>query len=176
MTGLEYWSASGLGSHIKASPVWGNGVVVAMGGGPVAGALAVKPGGKGTVDETHRVWLRNRVRNRIGSGVIHEGHFYTVSEVGIAECLDLRTGQTVWEERLQSASGRSATWSSMVLVRDRIYVPVQSGDVFVLRAKPKFEVLGVNSIGGETINASLAISQGEIFIRTFKHLWCIGRR
>lgn len=88
----------------------------------------------------------------------------------------MRTGQTVWEERLQSASGRSATWSSMVLVRDRIYVPVQSGDVFVLRAKPKFEVLGVNSIGGETINASLAISQGEIFIRTFKHLWCIGRR
>ena len=174
MTGKELWSVKGLGAHIKASPVWGEGVVVAMGGGPVAGALAVRPGGKGDVEETHRVWERARVRNRIGSGVIHRGYFYTVSEVGIAECLDLRTGRTTWEERLQGARTRGATWSSLVLARDRLYIPTQSGEVFVLRASPKFEILSVNSVESETLNASLAVSDGEIFIRTFKHLWCIG--
>ncbi|MBI2947878.1 MAG: PQQ-binding-like beta-propeller repeat protein [Verrucomicrobia bacterium] len=174
LTGKELWSVKGLGTHIKTSPVRGEGLVVAMGGGPVPGALAVKPGGQGAVDDTHRVWQRSRVRNRIGSGVIHEGRFYTVSEVGIAECLDLRTGQTVWEERLQSSGGRSSTWSSIVLVRDRLYVPTHSGNVFVLRAGPKFEILNVNSVGDETMNASLAVSDGEIFLRTFRHLWCIA--
>ena len=46
--------------------------------------------------------------------------------------------------------------------------------MFVLKAAPKFELLGVNSIGGETMNASLAVSDGNIFIRTHKALWCIG--
>jgi hypothetical protein len=45
--------------------------------------------------------------------------------------------------------------------------------VFVLRASPSFECLATNSIGGEPMNASVAVSEGEIFIRTDKHLWCI---
>ena len=174
VTGSELWRVKGLGSHIKSSPVWGEGVVIAMGGGSVPGALAVRLGGQGAVDETHLAWQRNRVRNRMGSGVIDQGHFYSVTEVGIAECFDLRTGQTVWEERLQSAGARCSTWSSIVLVRDRLYAPTQSGDVIVLRASPKFEVLSVNSIGDERMNSSLAVSNGEVFIRTFLHLWCIG--
>jgi hypothetical protein len=54
-------------------------------------------------------------------------------------------------------------------VDGRIYA-----DVFVLRARPKFECVATNSIGGEPMNASLAISDGNIFIRTDKQLWCIG--
>jgi hypothetical protein len=52
----------------------------------------------------------------------------------------------------------------------------QNADVFVLRASPKFECLATNSIGSELMNASLAVSDGDIFIRTDKHLWCIGER
>jgi hypothetical protein len=59
----------------------------------------------------------------------------------------------------------------MLLAGDRIYVPNQNGDVFVLRAAPKFELLGTNSVG-ESTNASLAASDGEIFMRTDKALWC----
>jgi len=46
--------------------------------------------------------------------------------------------------------------------------------VFVLRAGPRFECLATNSIGGELMNASLSVSEGEIFIRSDKRLWCIG--
>ena len=54
----------------------------------------------------------------------------------------------------------------------KIYAPNQSGEVFVLRARPKFEVLATNSVG-EPTNASLAAAGGELFMRTDKSLWCL---
>jgi hypothetical protein len=61
----------------------------------------------------------------------------------------------------------------MVLAGDLIYVNNQGGDVFVLKASPVFELLRVNSISDGIMNASIAVSEGEIFLRTEKHLWCI---
>lgn len=61
----------------------------------------------------------------------------------------------------------------MLLADGKIYVPNQSGDVFVLRAAPQFEVLATNSVD-EPTNTSLAASDGELFLRTDKSLWCIG--
>ena len=92
--------------------------------------------------------------------------------MGFAQCLDLQTGRTVWEERLTGSGARNGSWSSPVLAGDRLYVPNQNADVFVVRAGPQFECLATNSIGGEEMNASLAVSDGEVFLRTHQHLWC----
>jgi outer membrane protein assembly factor BamB len=62
----------------------------------------------------------------------------------------------------------------MILVDGRIYVPNQSGDVFVLNASPQFEVLAANSVA-EATNASLAASDGDLFLRTDKSLWCFRK-
>ena len=62
----------------------------------------------------------------------------------------------------------------MVMAGDHIYVLNQSGDTVVMKAAPKFEIVAVNSIGNELTNASHALSDGEIFIRTHEQLWCIG--
>jgi hypothetical protein len=61
-----------------------------------------------------------------------------------------------------------------LLAGDRLYLPNQNGDVFVLRAAPKFECLATNSIGGEPMNASLSASDRALFIRTHRNLWCIA--
>jgi hypothetical protein len=63
----------------------------------------------------------------------------------------------------------------MVLSGDRIYVLNQGSDTIVLRASPKFEVLATNPLGDGMTNSSVAVSDGELFIRTQKHLWCIGQ-
>ena len=63
-----------------------------------------------------------------------------------------------------------------VLAGDRLYLPNKNADVFVLRASLSFECLTTNSIGGEPMNASLAVSEGEIFIRTDEHFWCVGKQ
>jgi outer membrane protein assembly factor BamB len=173
-TGRELWLSKGLGGTIYTTPLWGEGALFAMTSGPGGGsAIAVKPGGSGDVTESHRLWKLDRVKSSIGSGVVHEGHAYLIGQDGIATCLDLKDGRTVWEERLKGAGSRNSSWSSMLLADGRIYVPNQSGEVFVLRASPKFEVLATNAVG-EPTNASLAASLGELFLRTDKGLWCLA--
>jgi hypothetical protein len=54
---------------------------------------------------------------------------------------------------------------------------MRNGDTHVLAAKPKFELLSTNSLGkGEQTNSSIAVSNGELFIRTFQHLYCISEK
>ena len=172
--GQQLWFSKGLGGTIYASPAFGENTLVAMTSGPGGGnAMAVKPGGSGDVTEKQRLWLADRFKSGIGSGVIREGHLYSISQDGIAACTELQTGKTVWEERLKSSASRGSSWSSMLLAGDRIYVPNQNGDVFVLRAAPKFELLATNSVS-ESTNASLAASDGQLFLRTDKALWCFA--
>jgi outer membrane protein assembly factor BamB len=136
--------------------------------------VAVRSGGNGDVTESLRLWHQPKSRLRLGSGVVHKGHLYVNDMQGIVECQDLATGKVVWEERLKASGGDNATWSSMTLTaNERIYMLNQAGDTFVLRAGSTFELLATNSLG-EMTNASTVISDGEIFIRTFEHLWCIG--
>ena len=173
-SGKTLWTCEGLGSLVYTSPMWGDGVLVALGGYHRA-SLAVRPGGQGDVTDTLRVWHEPKNKLWLGSGVIHKGHIYTSDMQSIAQCRDLPGGKSVWEERLKATGGDNATWSSMVLTADeRIYLLNQAGDTFVLKASPQFELLATNSLG-EMTNASIAISDGEILIRTHEHLWCIGR-
>ena len=80
------------------------------------------------------------------SGVFFGGKAFVPSDAGIVHCLEPRTGATVWQERLQVPSKRAASWSSMVLSGERIYLPTQGSDTVVLRAAPKFEQLAVNYV------------------------------
>jgi len=174
-TGKELWTCSGLNPLAYTSPLYDRpkDIVVAMGGfGGMA--LAVKAGGSGDVTETRRLWHHPKTKQRIGSGVIHDGHIYILNDPGVAECFELETGKLVWEERLKGPAPRSDNWSSMALANARLYVINQGGDAFVLNASPKFQVLATNSIG-ETTMGSMAMSDGEIFIRTHKRLWCVGQ-
>jgi hypothetical protein len=137
--------------------------------------LALKPGGSGNVTESQRLWRLERTRGHTGSSVIWEGHLYSIADDGTAECLGLATGKTVWQQRLRGSGGRNSSWSSIVLAGGKLYVPNQAGDVFVLRASPTFELLACNSVKERT-NASLAVCDGQLFLRTEKSLWCFAEQ
>jgi outer membrane protein assembly factor BamB len=145
-------------------------------GGFGGSSLAVKPGGHGDVAATHRLWQIPKTKQRIGSGVISDGFIYILNDPGVAECFELQTGKLVWEERLKGSGAKSDSWSSMVLSEGKLYVVNQNGDTFVLKASPKFETISMNPLGGETSMSSVAVSNGDIFIRTYKNLWCINDR
>ena len=167
-SGRELWSCSGLGKLVYTSPLAREGVAVSMSGfmGP---PLAVRLGGKGEVTESRRLWRQERSQQRIGSGVIHQGHIYIHNDPGVLECIKLKTGETVWKNRL---AGKS--WSSVVLSGDRLYTADDGGSCFVVQASPSFKVLARNELG-ERIRASIAVSDGALFIRSYKHLWCISK-
>src|SRR6185295_501015 len=139
-SGKEFWTCSGLNPLVYTSPLYDDGIVVAMGGFG-GSALAVKTGGKGDVTETHRLWQHPRAKQRIGSGVIHDGHVYILNEPPIAECYELKTGKLVADQRLKGPGPKGESWSSMVLAGEKLYVINQSGDAFVLKANPQMETL-----------------------------------
>jgi outer membrane protein assembly factor BamB len=173
--GKELWTCDGLTKLVYNSPLFADDTVIAMSGYNGA-ALAVKTGGSGDVTSTHRVWHLPKVSQRIGSGVIHEGHHYILSDGGLAECRNIKTGELVFTERLKGPGSTGQNWSSLVLSSDgNLYAVNQGGDSFVWKARPKFELLGTNSLG-EKVIASIAISNGRLYIRGHQNLWCIGRK
>lgn len=173
-TGKEWWTCEGLNPLVYNSPLFAEGQVIAFGGYGGMG-VSVKAGGQGDVTKTHRLWHLPKVSQRIGSGVVYQGHHYILSDGGIAECRDLKTGQMVWNERLKGPGPTGQNWSSIVLTADGLcYAVNQGGDAFIFRASPKFELLATNSLG-EKVIGSMAVSDGQIFIRGYKHLWCIGQ-
>lgn len=171
-TGKELWRCAGLGTEVYAMPVVSaaGDLVVAISGhnGPT---MAVRPGGNGDVTATHRVW-RTTEKNpqRIGSGILHEGRLYVADAPGIVECLDALTGSVLWKERVGGN-----LWGTMLLADGRLYVTSLEGETFVLAAGSKFELLGKNSIPEPTY-AALAVSNGELFLRTHQNLYCIGQK
>jgi len=168
-TGNEIWTCDGLGELVYTSPLIGDGVIVAMSGfhGP---SMAVRTGGKGDVTATHRRWHNegNKLNpQRVGSGVIVGDHLYILQDSGAAWCIDVKTGKVAWEKRL----GKS--WSSMILADGRLYAPNMEGTTFVLEPNPKeCKVLAENPLD-ELTRGSLAISDGQVFVRTHENLYCI---
>jgi len=171
-TGRELWSCSGINPLVYTSPLYepSKEIVVAMGGFNGM-SLAVKAGGSGDVTESRRLWQHPKTKQRMGSGVIHDGHIYILNDPGVAECFELESGKLIWEERLRGPAAKSDSWSSMVVADGKLYVINQGGDTFVLKASPQFEVLATNSLAETTI-ASMAVSDGGLFVRTHKALWC----
>ncbi|MHB0955135.1 MAG: outer membrane protein assembly factor BamB family protein [Pirellulaceae bacterium] len=169
LTGSDVWSCEGLGKLTYASPLPSSEAIVAMSGyhGP---ALAVKPGGQGDVTQTHRQWIHEETPpQRVGSGIIVDGHVYILNEPGIAWCIELSTGEILWRQRL----GSGPSWSSMCYADGRIYVNNMEGTTFVLQPDhSECTVLAKNELG-EQMRASLAFSQGQIFARTYENLYCL---
>jgi hypothetical protein len=89
------------------------------------------------------------------------------------------TGKSIYREKLPRAAGAKSgepCYASVVLVKDRLYAVSRAGDTCVLPAKPAFEVLAQNplSSGTSDFNASPAISDGKILLRSNRFLYCIA--
>ncbi|MFT5468837.1 MAG: outer membrane protein assembly factor BamB [Verrucomicrobiales bacterium] len=173
-TGKIVWSCDGLigpkGDLAYTSPVIAGDVCVAMGGfgGP---AFGFKMSGEGNITESARLWREEKSPQRIGSGVYVGKHVY-IANAGPAlfQCIDPATGESAWEERAPGA----AHWGSMIHADGRLYVTDQQGTTHVIKPNPeKLELLASNRLG-ERSNSTPAFSDGQIFIRTFGNIYCIG--
>lgn len=171
-TGAELWNCDGMNPLVYTSASFGEGTIVSL-GGFFGGVIFARPGGDGDITGRRLVFEKRAKKHRIGSPIIHQGHVYLASTDGFGQCLDLKTGATVWEERLPATGSNGETWGSMVLAGDKLYVVNRSGDTLVLRASPKFEVIASNPVG-ELSNSTLALSNGEIFLRTHAALYCVS--
>ena len=173
-TGKELWRAQGLNPgkapnyRIVASPLVVGGLVIAP--TRIRPMVAIKPGGRGDVTGTHTAWTFDRgpdVPTPVSDGTL----LYCVSDRGVVETLDVKTGAVVYgPERLKPAIYSA----SPVLADGKIYVTSETGLTSVFRAGPKFELLAENSSDEYTLS-TIAVSKGQLFLRTEKHLYAIGK-
>ena len=169
-TGDELWRCEGTGDLAYTDPVFApdNALCVYTSGfaGP---AIGFKVGGSGNITSQNRLWrVTEKLPQRIGTGVMLNGFLFIPSEPAI-QCIDPKTGDVRWTHRLPAQT----FWSPTAATKDRIYLTSRKGTTYVIAPNPdKFELLATNELN-ETTNAAPAISNGQLFLRTFEHLYCI---
>jgi outer membrane protein assembly factor BamB len=173
-TGKELWHADGVHRYVCPSVVAHQGVVYAIGGGHTS--LAVRAGGRGDVTKTHTIWRLNKGSN-VPSPIYHEGHIYWASAGGgVVTCQVAATGKIVYQQRLSPASG--LIYASPLLADGKIYYVSQRKGTYVVAAKPEFKLLAHNVFPDDEsrANGSLAVSKGDLLLRSDRYLYCIGKR
>ncbi|HCO26050.1 MAG: serine/threonine protein kinase [Gimesia sp.] len=178
-----------------------NGIVYGI-EGRGGGSIAVNAGGKGNVTKTNVLWT-GRDANRIETPVMYQGRIYFFSR-GIVNCIDAKTGERIFRGRLESGDSvatddreeeaggnrfggrsgrgggggfRGSDYSSPVIADGKVYFTSRSGETYVIKASAQLEQISVNRLTDENedFSASPAISDGDLFIRSDKHLYCVGK-
>jgi outer membrane protein assembly factor BamB len=167
-TGKEIWRvgyADGFSNVPR--PVYGHGLVYIATGFQQPTLLAVRPDGSGDVTKTHVAWTLRRAAPLTPSPLIVGDEIYVVNDGGIASCLDAKTGDTHWQQRLGGEYS-----ASPVFADGRIYFLNEEGVATVVAPGKVFRRLATASLDGGTL-ASIAIADGSIFIRSDTHLYRI---
>ena len=196
-TGKLRWYCDGPSTNSFCSSVVASGQTVyaietGMGGG---GGIAVKAGGKGMVTDSHVVWT-GRQSNRIGTPILFDGKLYTISNKTVS-CFDAASGDEIYRKRLSSkraseprnedagdgrrfgrggGRGGGQDYSSAIIANGNIYYVARNGEMFVLKVGNEFEQLATNRVTHDTedFSSTPAVSDGMLFVRSSKHLYCIA--
>jgi outer membrane protein assembly factor BamB len=178
MTGKQLWQLTGNSEVTTPTPIVANGLVyITNGYRGIQPIYAVKPGANGDItlkegQETNEkiAWSKKRGGPYTPTPLILGELMYIVNNQGIVTVLESVTGKQVYQQRLGTGGSYSA---SPVAVDGKVYVWSEDGDVYVIKAGPKFEQIGKNQMG-EVIMATPAISDGTIIVRGMKHVFGIA--
>ena len=179
---LRWFAEMDLTGNLSASPTVIGDRIIQFGGYPRTMGIGIRAGGEGDVTESARLWQNNDAKSYMTMPVLHEGLIYWVSDAGIACCADPDTGELVYEKRLEGASGRMGkgkpVYASQVLVDGHLLVVTRRGGTFVIEARPEYKVVGHNVIAGDEsrFQGTPAVSNGDLFLRSEKALYCIGEK
>lgn len=168
-TGKELWSHKGVASNAIPSPVANQEMVFVSAGFPEKITMAINLGASGDLKDSV-VWKYAKGTAYVPSPILYGEYLYLTTDRGILTCLDAKTGEVKYE------GGRipiPATFTaSPIAFEGKILLTSEDGDTFVVKAGPKHEILGTNSVG-EPVYASPAVADGKIFIRGEKNMYCV---
>jgi outer membrane protein assembly factor BamB len=130
--------------------------------------MAIKPGGRGDANPTQVVWRIPTGAPYVSSLLYYDRIVYMANDVGVLTAVDAARGERVWQERVDGVFS-----ASPVAGGGHVYFVSEGGDTVVVKAGRPPQVVGRNALGERAV-ASPAISNGQIFIRTDRHVFAIG--
>ncbi|HEY3388155.1 MAG TPA: PQQ-binding-like beta-propeller repeat protein, partial [Prolixibacteraceae bacterium] len=169
--GSRYWFVNGPSEDFCSSPVYNEktGLVLISSAWPQRHLLAIRPDGNGDVSDSHIAWRNTNGGYYVPSPVSVGDYLIMTMTSGLVHCIEAATGKILWKESL------GKQYSSPVLINGLVYMPNDEGVITVIKPGLTFESIAKNGIG-ETMFSSPAISNGKIFLRGTKHLFCIGAK
>jgi len=133
----------------------------------------IKLGGAGDVTETHRLWKRTDTGPFVPTPAEYKGRVYVICDRGRMDCIDPLTGESHWTGEFPKGKGKFYT--SPLIAGGHLYATRESGTIFVLSLRDKFEIISEIDMKERIIASPIAISD-RLLIRTLQHLYCIGNK
>ena len=171
---LRWFCEIGNGGNVSPSVVVDDQNFYTFGGYPQQQTNAIKRRGRKDVTSTHRLW-QSRDSSYVATPLIFDDHLYWVSDRGQAFVVNASTGETVTRARLDGLkSGGRPVYASPVKSGDHLYVVTRWSGTFVFEANPEMKQVAQNPpLDESTFNATPAIVDGKIFLRSDEALYCV---
>jgi len=170
-TGEEIWTFTHGNFNAAAKPTFIDDLALVNTGDRGAHQLAIRldASTKGNINKTHIAWDRPRGNARLASPLVVDGRLYMVTDNGVCVCLDARTGEEVWKDRLGGTFV-----ASPVFANGLIYAFNEEGATVIFKTGDTFELVARNELpdGGR---ASPAVANGALFLRSFTTLYKIAQ-
>lgn len=167
-TGELLWTVRSQGEGVTPGFAHGDGLIFTSSGFEKTTVRTVRAGGVGEVTESHIAWEERKGAPTQPSLLYVAPWLYSITDGGIVHCYEGATGRIVYQERV--GGNHSA---SPVFVDGLIYFLSEAGETTIVRAGPKFEIVAKNTLG-ERCQASIAVGDGFLLIRTEGALLCVG--
>lgn len=179
MTGKELWRLTPNSEVTTPTPFAAHQLIyVTSGYAPIQPIYAIRPGATGDIslkdgkDSNQFIaWSKTRGGPYMPTPIVYGDYLYTVSNQGVFTAYNAKTGERIYQERLGGKGG--AFTASVVASDNKIFLSSEDGDIFVVKAGPKYELLATNPVG-EVMMATPAISDGLLIVRGLTHLYAFG--
>jgi outer membrane protein assembly factor BamB len=168
LTGKELWRVEERGQHSASTrPVLGDGLIYFPSGFSAGQLLAVRTGGNGLITDSHVAWRVKRGVPNKPSILLVDGLIYMIGDTGIASCVDAKTGDVLWQQRVGGEYSASPVYAD-----GKLWLFSEDGKTIVLKPGRTFEKLAENKLD-EGFLASPAIAGKAFYLRTRTHLYRI---
>ncbi len=172
-TGEELWRCGGQTERPVASAVAGKGLVFVGSGFRGSFLAAFRPGGRGDLEGTDNViWTIDRDTPDVASPLLSSGRLYFFkAKLGVLTCVDAATGKPHFGAT--RVPGLDTIYASPIAAAGHVYLSARNGTTVVIKDSDTFEIVATNSVG-ETVDATPAPVDNQLFIRGAEHLFCIS--
>jgi outer membrane protein assembly factor BamB len=178
-TGKELWRLARNSEITSTTPFSGGGLIFVVGGyPPIRPIYAIRPGGRGnitpaegTTSNEFIAWSKREGGSYTPTPIVYGGHLYVLQNSGILAVYDAKTGERLYQQRVGDKPGSYS--ASPVAADGKVYFSSEDGEIFVVKAGPKYEQLAANPMG-EVLMATPAIANGVVYVRGLRHLFAIG--
>lgn len=180
-TGKELWTLAGNSEIAVPTPIIAHDMAyVTTGYRPIQPIYAIRLDAVGDISlqdtattNAHIAWSKKRGGPYMPTPVIYEDYLYVCANNGTVTCYNAKTGAQMYRERLGGQGSAYAFTASPIAAEDKIYFTSEDGEIFVVQAGPKYELLAANKMG-EVCMATPAFSDNILLVRTQQNVYAVG--